>query len=152
MLAEKALEVFNRAIGMKEVNDIDAFVRQFMLPSADTFVFIRDTLQPHYRTLLDCWVAIERAERQVSLLNPVADRANRIVEGDQRIEGWRQLQDLVQPYFASRHLTLLRHHENELSGAIEAADVSRVATLGRLAEDRGERDQQPRRSDTAMRN
>jgi uncharacterized protein YPO0396 len=34
---DKALEVFNRAIGMKEVNDIDAFVRQFMLPSADSF-------------------------------------------------------------------------------------------------------------------
>src|SRR5581483_12281069 len=40
---DKALEVFNRAIGMKEVSDIDAFVRQFMLPSTDTFGFIRDT-------------------------------------------------------------------------------------------------------------
>ena len=71
---DKALEVFNRAIGMKEVSDIDAFVRQFMLPSAETFAFIRDTVQPHYRTLLDCWAAIERAERQIALLAPVADR------------------------------------------------------------------------------
>ena len=43
---DKALEVFNRAIGMKEVSDIDAFVRQFMLPSADTFAFIRDQYCP----------------------------------------------------------------------------------------------------------
>ena len=39
---DKALEVFNRAIGMKEVGDVDAFVRQFMMPSAETFAFIRD--------------------------------------------------------------------------------------------------------------
>ena len=43
---DKALEVFNRAIGMKDVSDIDAFVRQFMLPSADTFAFIRDQYCP----------------------------------------------------------------------------------------------------------
>ena len=137
---DKALEVFNRAIGMKEVGDIDAFVRQFMLPSAETFLFIRDTVQPHYRTLLDCWAAIERAERQIALLTPVADRANRIVEGEERIEGWRQLQDLVEPYFASRHLELLRHHEAELSATVDALEVSRTAVLNRLAEDRGERD------------
>lgn len=137
---DKALEVFNRAIGMKEVGDIDAFVRQFMLPSADTFTFIRDTVQPHYRTLLDCWAAIERAERQVALLTPVAERATRIGEGEERIEGWRQLQDLVEPYFASRHLELLRQHESELSADVDALDVSRTAVLNRLAEDRSERD------------
>ncbi len=137
---DKALEVFNRAIGMKEVGDIDAFVRQFMLPSADSFSFIRDTVQPHYRTLLDCWSAIERAERQILLLSPVADRASRIVEGEERIEAWRQLQDLVEPYFASRHLELLRQHETELSGTIDATAASRAAVLGSLTEDRSERD------------
>src|ERR1700730_3712344 len=105
---DKALEVFNRAIGMKEVSDIDAFVRQFMLPSADTFVFIRDTVQPHYRTLLDCWAAIERAERQIALLVPVAECAQRVSDGEGRIEGWRYLQELAQPYYAVRHLGLLR--------------------------------------------
>lgn len=137
---EKALEVFNRAIGMKEVSDIDAFVRQFMLPSADTFAFIRDTVQPHYRTLLDCWAAIDRAERQIELLSPVADRAARISEGELRIDAWRQLQEVVAPYFAGRHLVLLRQHELDLSTAIDAAETSRTAILVRLTEDRRERD------------
>jgi uncharacterized protein YPO0396 len=87
---EKALEVFNRAIGMKEVGDIDAFVRQFMLPAADTYPFIRDTLQPHYRTLLDCWSAIERAEKQVTLLRPIAEAAARIEAGDRARRPARQ--------------------------------------------------------------
>lgn len=137
---DKALEVFNRAIGMKEVSDIDAFVRQFMLPSADTFSFIRDTVQPHYRTLLDCWTAIEKAERQITLLRPVAERASRIVEGEQRIDVWRQLQDVAVPYFASRHLALLRDTERELIEGIEAGEGARDAVDARLSDCRGQRD------------
>jgi len=123
---DKALEVFNRAIGMKEVSDIDAFVRQFMLPSADTFAFIRDTVQPHYRTLLDCWAAIERAERQIALLRPVSERAQRISEGEERIETWRELQELAVPFFASRHLALLRAHAIELEAALKSSEVARA--------------------------
>jgi uncharacterized protein YPO0396 len=137
---DKALEVFNRAIGMKEVTDIDAFVRQFMLPSADTFGFIRDTVQPHYRTLLDCWGAIQKAERQVTLLRPVAERAARMDEGEQRIDVWRQLQDVAVPYFASRHLALLRETERELFATIEAGEASRAAIDSRLGDVRAQRD------------
>jgi uncharacterized protein YPO0396 len=137
---DKALEVFNRAIGMKEVTDIDAFVRQFMLPSADTFGFIRDTVQPHYRTLLDCWGAIEKAERQVTLLRPVAERAARINDGEQRIDVWRQLQEVAVPYFASRHLALLRATERDLLATIEAGEASRAGVEHRLTDLRTERD------------
>lgn len=137
---DKALEVFNRAIGMKEVSDIDAFVRQFMLPSADTFAFIRDTVQPHYRTLLDCWAAIERAERQIALLRPVAERARRIGEGEERIEAWRELQELAVPFFASRHLAVLRAHEIELETGLKASEAARGIIAGRVADSRRERD------------
>jgi uncharacterized protein YPO0396 len=138
---DKALEVFNRAIGMKEVGDIDSFVRQFMLPSADTFAFIRDTVQPHYRTLLDCWAAIERAERQIALLRPVADWANRISEGEARIDGWRHLQELVQPYFATRHLGLLRAHEGELATSVASTETARDRLAADLKGNRRQHDE-----------
>ena len=137
---DKALEVFNRAIGMKEVSDIDAFVRQFMLPSADTFAFIRDTLQPHYRTLLDCWAAIERAERQIALLRPVAEYANRLSDGEARIEGWKRLQELTQPYYATRHLAMLRAHEAILKTPSAATEATREEITAQLAGHRRERD------------
>jgi uncharacterized protein YPO0396 len=137
---DKALEVFNRAIGMKEVSDIDAFVRQFMLPSADTFAFIRDTVQPHYRTLLDCWSAIDRAERQIVLLRPVAQYAERISSSESRIDAWKHLQELVRPYFATRHLALLRTHAVELGGALASSEAARGDAASRLSQVRGERD------------
>ena len=137
---DKALEVFNRAIGMKEVSDIDAFVRHFMLPSADTFAFIRDTVQPHYRTLLDCWAAIERAERQITLLRPVAEHSNRINDGEARIEAWRHLQELVQPYYATGHLMLLRAQEAALTAALTSTEGARDDITKSLAGYRGEHD------------
>ena len=137
---DKALEVFNRAIGMKEVSDIDAFVRQFMLPSADIFAFIRDTVQPHYRTLLDCWSAIDRAERQIVLLRPVAEHAERIGFSEARIDAWRQLQEMVQPYFATTHLLLLRTHAVELAGALASSEAARRDAASRLLHRRRERD------------
>jgi uncharacterized protein YPO0396 len=137
---DKALEVFNRAMGMKEVSDIDAFVRHFMLPSADTFAFIRDTVQPHYRTLLDCWAAIERAERQIALLHPVVEHASRITDGEARIEAWRNLQELLQPYYATRHLELLRANEAELETALASTEAARGDIEKRLADYHSERD------------
>jgi uncharacterized protein YPO0396 len=137
---DKALEVFNRAIGMKEVGDIDAFVRQFILPSADTFAFIRDTVQPHYRTLLDCWTAIERAGRQIALLRPVAEYSARIDDAEERLEGWRSLQELIQPYYATGHLNLLRAQELELGKSLAATEAARDNTAQRIVAHHRERD------------
>jgi len=137
---EKALEVFNRAIGMKEVGDIDAFVRQFLLPSADTFTFIRDTVQPHYRTLIDCWTAIDRAERQLSALQPVSENAQRIAGAESKIEEWRGLQDSVRPYFLTKYLGFLVEHARELAKQREVAWARRSSLASDLAEHRRERD------------
>lgn len=137
---EKALEVFNRAIGMKEVGDIDAFVRQFMLPAADTYAFVRETVLPHYRTLLDCWNAIARAERQVELLAPVRERAQRISEGDQRTAVWRALQELIAPFVACLHLALLRTHVAELDQARVLGETERATTQTQLDAVRKDRD------------
>lgn len=138
---EKALEVFNRAIGMKEVGDIDAFVRQFMLPAAETYGFIRETLLPHYRTLLDCWVAITRAERQVALLTPVREYSQRITEGEVRTSDCRRLQDLIAPFTAALHIELLRAHIAELETAYRAGEVEYAETKRRLDSVRAERDE-----------
>ncbi len=137
---DKALEVFNRAIGMKEVSDIDAFVRQFMLPTAETFGFVRDTLLPHYRTLLDCWAAIERAERQITLLRPVVGERARIRSAEAKIEAWKRLQTLARPYFASRHLALLQARHAELASSVASAEMARGSAASELAGQRRERD------------
>ena len=137
---DKALEVFNRAIGMKEVGDVDAFVRQFMMPSAETFAFIRDTVQPHYRTLLDCWLAIERAERQIALFLPIAEHTDTISRCEARIDAWTRLERLMTPFFATRHLELLRESEADLSGRVSVLGVARDEIAEQVSKWSAERD------------
>jgi len=137
---EKALEVFNRAIGMKEVGDIDAFVRQFLLPSADTFTFIRDTIQPHYKTLMDCWAAIDRAERQMAALQPVLENAHRISAAEEKIGEWQELQNALKPYFLTRFLGFLADRAQDLGRQHEVAHAHRSAAESHLNQRRSERD------------
>ena len=137
---EKALEVFNRAIGMKEVGDIDAFVRQFLLPSADTFIFIRDTVQPHYRTLMDCWAAIDRAVRQLDALRPVSESAERVAVAESKIKEWRDLQDAVKPYFLTKYLGFLEESANSLRREYEIAQTKRNGVAADLDQRRRDRD------------
>lgn len=138
---EKALEVFNRAIGMKEVGDIDAFVRQFLLPSADTFSFIRDTLQPHYKTLMDCWSAIDRAERQLNALRPVSENAGRVAAAESKIKEWRDLQDAIKPYFLTKYLSFLELRSAELSREHHIAQTKRCGLASDLDQRRNDRDE-----------
>ena len=138
---EKALEVFNRAIGMKEVGDIDAFVRQFLLPSADTFTFIRDTVQPHYRTLMDCWSAIDRAERQLNALRPVSENAGRVAAAEARIREWKELHDAVKPYFLKKYLGFLELRAAELRREHEIAQTKRGGLASDLDQRRNDRDE-----------
>src|SRR5204863_923424 len=77
---ETALEVFNQAIGVKEVLDINHFIRRHMLEGSDMLEFIHNRLRPHFNELDACWRAIERAEKQVQLLKPIADCHQRIEE------------------------------------------------------------------------
>lgn len=137
---EKALEVFNRAIGMKEVGDIDAFVRQFLLPSADTFTFIRDTVQPHYKTLMDCWMAIDRAERQLNALRPVSENADRVAAAEAKIKEWKDLQDAVKPYFLTQYLHFLKQRTLDLCREHEIAQAKRSSVLSELEQRRNDRD------------
>ncbi|HEV2133944.1 MAG TPA: SbcC/MukB-like Walker B domain-containing protein [Terracidiphilus sp.] len=138
---EKALEVFNRAIGMKEVGDIDAFVRQFLLPSADTFSFIRDTLQPHYKTLMDCWTAIDRAERQLNALRPVSENADRVAAAESKIKEWKDLQDAVKPYFLTKYLLFLESRLAETYREHQIAQTKRNGLASNLDQRRNDRDE-----------
>jgi uncharacterized protein YPO0396 len=138
---EKALEVFNRAIGMKEVGDIDAFVRQFLLPSADTFSFIRDTVQPHYKTLMDCWTAIDRAERQLDALRPVSENAERVSAAEFKIKEWRDLQDAVRPYFITKYIGFLEERARDLRRDFEIARTRLNGVASGLEQRRRDRDE-----------
>ena len=138
--SDTALEVFNQAIGVKEVTDINPFVRRHMLEGADTVEFIHQTLRPHFHELDACWKAIEKAEKQIVALAPIVDAQVRIAEAETRRQEIDARLEIAPIYYAHRHHTLADREA-------EALDEKRQATLavvetlkGQRAKDEAERD------------
>jgi uncharacterized protein YPO0396 len=112
--SETALEVFNQAIGVKEVGDINSFIRRHMLEGSDAGDFIHNRLRPHFNELDACWRAIERAQSQLDALKPIADAHDKIEEAKQKRQHLQGLLDASPLFYAHRHLALRREEAIEL--------------------------------------
>lgn len=119
--SEGALEVFNQAIGVKDVEDIDDFVRKHMLEPSDARSFINDTLQPHYKELKDCHEAIRRAEDQIAKLIPIAAAHTRKEAATARRKEVQELLEAAPLYYASQRLQLLEDESASLDAELKAA-------------------------------
>lgn len=124
---DTALEVFNQAIGVKEVLDINHFIRRHMLEGSDVLDFIHTRLRPHYNELDACWRAIERAEKQLAALEPIAACHRRIEEATARQEEIERLANAAPLYYTHRHLDLRDREAAELAARMEELNRDKAA-------------------------
>lgn len=138
--SETALEVFNQAIGVKEVSDINPFVRRHMLEGADSVDFIHKSLRPHFHELDACWKAIEKAEKQIAALAPVAACHQRIQESDTKRRELEARLELAPVYYAHRHRALAEHRAAALDEELRSARARDEALKAQRAQDETERE------------
>lgn len=146
---EAAIEVFNQAIGVKEVGDLGRFIRQHMLRVEDLTRFIRDTLRPHYVELDQCYKAIQRAEQQIQALTPIAkcsEEIQKLVRTRGELEDLRgscflvfdsrrrQLLLEVESHDAARE-TELSANQKDLEQQLNACEIERDSLKETLARD-----------------
>jgi uncharacterized protein YPO0396 len=144
---DAALEVFNQAIGVKEIGDINQFIRRHMLEGSNVIEFIRKRLRPHFDELDACWKAIEKAQTQLDALLPIANAHQKSEEAKQKRQNFQTLLDAVPLYYANRHLALreeeatelatrlseLRRQKQEIEGVRERDDAERIAKEKEIA-------------------
>jgi uncharacterized protein YPO0396 len=138
--SETALEVFNQAIGVKEVSDINPFVRRHMLEGADSVDFIHKSLRPHFHELDACWKAIDKAEKQIAALAPVVACRDRIAEADTKRAALDARLELAPIYYAHRHHALAEHEAGALYEKLKAARARDEELKVQRARDETERD------------
>ena len=73
MLTPKAHTLFSQTIGLKVLGDLNAFVRTQMLEESDAESEFQK-IKTHFKTLSDAHKAIEKAHRQIELLQPVREK------------------------------------------------------------------------------
>ena len=135
-----ALEVFNQAIGVKEVPEINQFIRRHMLEPSEVAEFLTDHVKPHYRELDACWQAIQKAKTQIAKLEPIADCHRRIEDAKSRRQDLERLQQAAVPYFTHRHIALRRNEAAELERQLQSLNEQKLELQAAQEADQAERD------------
>lgn len=104
--SEKALDLFNQTVSIKEIGGLNDFVRNHMLEKTDVQIKIRE-LQESYENLTISHGAIQKARRQLEALVPLTEEAEKYTNLKKEVATLQQSQTVVSAFFASKKRNLL---------------------------------------------
>lgn len=136
MESTTTLALFSQTVAIKEITHVSAFIRDHMLERLDTKDLV-ERLDHHYQDLTECRNAIQRAKKQLELLDPIVERAAEISNFDEQLRAAVRLRDALPACFALRLKALLESELASLGEQIRTLGVeieSLTNTLGELAQ------------------
>lgn len=104
--SEKALDLFNQTVSIKEVGSLNQFVRNHMLEKTDVKATIAG-LQESYEHLTVCYTAIQQAREQLEALLPLSEEHQKYQNLTTKITKLTDLQAILPLFFAQEKFTLL---------------------------------------------
>jgi uncharacterized protein YPO0396 len=104
--SQQALDLFNQIVSIKEIGSLNAFVREHMLEKMDAQVRIKQ-LQDNFANLTSAHDAIQLADRQLAILKPLMQDAQKYTEIQERIAETNRCAELLPMSMAQRKLALL---------------------------------------------
>ena len=129
--SEKALDLFNQIVSIKDIGGLNAFVREHMLEKTNAQERITQ-LRENFENLTRAHAAIERAEQQLSVLEPLMHEVGEYEKLQARIAEAEQCAQVVPVYIAGRKKTLLETAINEARQRCAAAQGQNEALSQRL--------------------
>ena len=103
--SEKALDLFNQIVSIKEIGGLNSFVREHMLEKTDAQTRIKQ-LRDNFDNLTRAHDAIQLAERQLAILEPLMQEAQKYDDQQRRINEANRCAELLPVYIASRRKLL----------------------------------------------
>lgn len=110
--SEKALDLFNQTVSIKEIGKLNDFVREHMLEKADVQTKIQE-LQEHYQDLTRSHDAILKAKRQLEQLKPLIDEASQFEKLKDEVTNLERCAAIIPAYFAQEKIILLQQKKAE---------------------------------------
>jgi uncharacterized protein YPO0396 len=104
--SDKASDLFNQIVSIKEIDSLNSFVRTHMLEKIDIQRDIEE-LRKTYQNLSVAYQAIKQAETQLGILQPLMEDADKYEDLARRISQARTCGELVPLFIADRKKTLL---------------------------------------------
>ena len=125
-----ALEVFNQVIGVKEVHDLNTFIRKHLLEPTKTGEYIQAHLKPHFTQLSACWEAIQKAGAQLELLKPIAENYAKLTEAEKAKTELEAVQEILPYHYAQKELELRVAFDEELEGKLNQLQDEKTRLVG----------------------
>jgi Uncharacterized protein conserved in bacteria len=105
--SEKAFDLFNQIVSIKEIGGLNTFVREHMLEKTNINARIAQ-LQANFENLTRSHDAILLAQKQLEILEPLINDANKHTEQQARISEAQRCLELLPFYVAQRKYALLK--------------------------------------------
>ncbi|MBR6122337.1 hypothetical protein IKQ19_01775 [Candidatus Saccharibacteria bacterium] len=102
----KSLKLFAQIVGMKELGNLNEFIRQKMIEGDDIDSKF-ENLHSNFMTLIQCENEIAKTKCQLELLKPVVDTGKKIEESEKRKEKLNNDQNIVPAWYAKTALEIL---------------------------------------------
>ncbi len=124
--SEKALDLFNQIVSIKDIGGLNAFVRDHMLQKTDAAKRITD-LRENFDNLTRAHASIELAEQQLGVLEPLMNEVREYEKLQTRISEAEQCAQVVPVYIAVRKRVLLENAITEARQQLQAAQGQSAA-------------------------
>ncbi|MEL6352060.1 MAG: ATP-binding protein, partial [Cyanobacteria bacterium J06627_28] len=111
--SDKALDLFNQTVSIKEIGGLNEFVRNHMLKKADMQTQIEE-LQESYENLTISHTAIQKARRQLEALEPLTKEAKRYQKLTKDVADWQHFRTVLPAFFAGKCLVLLSAEQTKI--------------------------------------
>ncbi|MDZ8262996.1 ATP-binding protein [Nostoc sp. ChiQUE01b] len=131
--SEKALDLFNQTVSIKEIGGLNDFVRNHMLEKADVQTKIRE-LQESYENLTISHTAIQNARKQLEALLPLTAEAEKYTKLKKEVAKYQESKDVAPAFFASKKLDLLTQELQKIEQHLTQLQHQRVESDRRLSE------------------
>ena len=118
--SEKALDLFNQTVSIKEVNDLSVFLRNHMLERPEVNDQITE-LRQNYEDLSKVYERIQKERQMLAALEPITSNAENYRQTDDKLREWRKIDEELDGYFAREHTRLLLEDCTRVTQGREAA-------------------------------
>lgn len=138
---QSAMEIFNQAIGIKEVVSVNDFLRKHLLTRGDSLDRIRDKIIPSFANLEECWASIQRDKHQIELLSPIVAAHRKVEEARVKRQEIERLLGQLPRRYSERHVALLEEDIRRLDLAAQDQQGIVKGLEERIARESARRDE-----------
>src|SRR5690554_4025773 len=112
MRSVKGHTLFSQTIGLKVLGNLDEFVRQQMLEEPDSETEFQK-VKTYFKTLSEAHLAIEKAHKQIALLVPIKEKAERLGELKTHLSDKTELRETAPLWFSLKQKELIQAFNQE---------------------------------------